>query len=283
MTATIIIAVISTLALTGQLNRLIFHPLPIKYVPPIEAGEFRMGSTDDDITFALGLPNDLSNFSQYILDNEQPDHFVYLDNYQISKYETTNKQYYRCVRAGVCTPPSNDKYANVAFENYPVTDVNWEQARKFCEWNGALLPTEAEWEKAASWDDKTKTKRIYPWGNNWPGKTSTLANVVGLNKGGSAMHVGYFSPDGDSAYGVSDMAGNVWEWVRDWYADEYYQDSASGLPNPQGPEEGSRHTVRGGSFDNDWVQARSSYRSNEFRPGDTAPDLGFRCVIEKFP
>jgi formylglycine-generating enzyme required for sulfatase activity len=94
------------------------------------------------------------------------------------------------------------------------------------------------------------------------------------------MPVGSF-PDGDSAYGVADLAGNVWEWTRDWYADDYYEEPTSTLRNPQGPKSGDTHTIRGGSFDNDWVQARTTYRSNKFRPGDTAFDLGFRCVIEE--
>jgi formylglycine-generating enzyme required for sulfatase activity len=300
---TTVVAVLSTLAVlavNGYLNRLLFPPLPINWVL-IKAGEFRMGSTDQDIKFAQGLPdystsvapskeNPFPLLSEYDLSNEQPEHMVYLDNYKISKYETTNKQYYQCVRAGVCTVPVNDKYANAAFENFPVTDINWEDARKFCEWNDALLPTEAEWEKAAR-AAPNQESRIYPWGDYLsylPDSNKPVANVAGLNKGVFARPVGYFSTYGESAYGVADMAGNVWEWVRDWYAKNYYQDLASSNPqdpvhNPQGPASGNTHTLRGGSFDNDWVQARSSYRNNNLRPGDTAPDVGFRCVIEESP
>jgi formylglycine-generating enzyme required for sulfatase activity len=276
---------------TSAFSRVIYRPLAMEWVP-IPAGEFRMGSTDEEINFAEELPNDLTDegqsntngifiVSRYILNNEQPEHIVYLDTYKISRYETTNKQYYQCVRAQVCAPSTNNTYYNPAFHNIPVTGVNWEQARKFCEWNGALLPTEAQWEKAAR-ATPNQESRIYPWGNDLPDSENPLANVVGLDKGGSAMPVGSF-PEGDSAYGVSDMAGNVWEWVRDWYSEDYYLEPASSLPNPQGPKEGNTHTVRGGSFDNDWVNARSSYRSDSFRLGDASFDLGFRCVIENSP
>ena len=278
--ATTLIAVISTLALTGQLPKLIFRPLPIEYIQ-IRAGEFRMGSTEEEIAFAKTLPNDLPAGAQYQLSNEQKAHTVYLDTFQISRYEITNKQYYQCVRATVCNPPSNEDYDHSEFTNFPVTDINWEDARNFCEWNGALLPTEAQWEKAAR-AAPNEDSRIYPWGNSLPPLQGDrkLANVVGRGKEGSLMAVGSF-PDGKSAYGVADLAGNVWEWTRDWYADDYYEDPTSTLHNPPGPESGDTHTVRGGSFDNDWVQARTTYRSNKFRPGDTAFDLGFRCIIEE--
>jgi len=253
-----------------------------------------MGSTNAELAIAQQLPNDLPANAQYSLHNEQPEHIVFLDTYEISRYETTNEQYYQCVRAGVCVPSTNDAYDDPAFHDFPVTGVNWEQARIFCEWNGALLPTEAQWEKAAR-ATPDQESGIYPWGNYLPDSENpfAMANVVGFGKGGSAMPVGS-SPEGDSAYGVSDMAGNVWEWVRDWYAEDYYRDSTSRLPNPQGPESGTTHTIRGGSFDSDWVQARSSYRSDwvqgrssyrgdNFRPGDSTFDLGFRCVIENSP
>lgn len=277
MAATAVIAIVSTLALTGQLNRLIYRPLQIEWVE-IPAGEFRMGSTEDEIGFALDLPNDLPPGSRYNLSNEEPAHAVYLDAYEIARYEITNKQYFQCVRAGECAPPSNTQYSDPRFQDYPVTGVNWEDARGFCEWNRARLPTEAQWEKAAR-AGGSQESGIFPWGNYLPDPENQfeLANV-GSGDSGSTTPVGSFSPGGDSYYGVSDMAGNVWEWVWDWYAGDYYRDPASGLPNPQGPVSGDTHTVKGGSFDNDWVLARSSYRSDRFRSGDTAFDLGFRCV-----
>ena len=168
-----------------------------------------------------------------------PEHEVYLDEYYIDKFEVTNKQYSLCVNAGECSLPEiKDFYNYTNYENQPVVYVDWEQAKTYCKWAERDLPSEAQWEKAARGTDK----RIYPWGNEEPNEN--LANFY-LTSPKSIFEVGSF-PDGKSPYGVMDMAGNVWEWVNDWYGDDYYSETKNKIKNPQGPKSGDSHVFRGG-------------------------------------
>jgi len=116
------------LAVTGELNRFIYRPLPMEWVE-IPAGEFIMGSV-------YGF-------------NESPVHSVYLDTYNIGKYEVTNRQYLQCVTAGICEAPANKIYSTTEYTDHPVNDVSWGDADTFCRWNdkNGRLPTEAEWRK----------------------------------------------------------------------------------------------------------------------------------------
>jgi formylglycine-generating enzyme required for sulfatase activity len=227
------------------------------YVP---AGEFLMGSADSD-----------SQASS----NEKPQHMVYLDAYWIDQTEVTNAQYARCVAAGKCRPPwstysntHNLYYGEQQFESYPVILVSWDDAQAYCAWVSRRLPTEAEWEKAA----RGPYGRIYPWGNRQPG--CDLANFAGC--AGNTSAVGSF-PAGASPYGALDVAGNVWEWVQDWYGETYYADSPSN--NPDGPSSGQYRVLRGGSWNyNWWDTIRVAYRY--FSDPDYRDfDFGFRCGV----
>ena len=196
------------------------------YVP---AGEFTMGSDTGD-------------------SDDTPVHTVYLDAFWIDQTEVTNKQYQACVDAGTCEPPSSTSsythpsyYGNSEFDNYPVIYVNWDKANRYCEvWAGGDLPTEAQWEKAARGTDK----RTYPWGED-----------IDCDKANYQIDcIGDTSPvrsyeSGKSPYNAYDMAGNVWEWVNDYYQSDYYATVGGNASNPLGPESGQYRVLRGGSWD----------------------------------
>jgi formylglycine-generating enzyme required for sulfatase activity len=227
--------------------------MTLLYVP---AGEFLMGSTDAD-TLATS--------------DEKPQHTVMLDAYWIDQTEVTNAQYAKCVADhGACKEPIDDSssthssyYGNSEFDNYPVIYVEWGMANAYCSWAGRSLPTEAEWEKAARGTDD----RIYPWGNNAPDKDLLNYNSIV----GDTTEVGKY-PNGKSFYGAYDMAGNVWEWVNDWY-DVYPGGDPAASKNF-----GQKNRVqRGGSWDYYDFVVRSASR-NWDNPGSADFNLGFRCA-----
>lgn len=177
------------------------------------------------------------------LEDERPRHKVWLDSYSIDIYEVTTSRYARFLAASGRTPPW--MWETVKLEIHgdrPVIGMDWEDADAYCQWAGRRLPTEAEWEKAARGTDE----RLYPWGNQVP--TAALANFAlgsRFSYSQALMPVGHYQ-NVKSPYGLYDMAGNVWEWVQDWYEGRYYERSAE--RNPQGPEHGQFKVLRGGSW-----------------------------------
>jgi len=226
--------------------------MTLVYVP---AGEFTMGSDFGEM-------------------NEAPVHKVNLDAFWIDQTEVTNAMYAKCVQDGACNPPSSTTsstrdsyYGNSEFDHYPVIYVSWNDAKAYCEWADRRLPTEAEWEKAA----RGENAFIYPWGND-----SLNNNLLNYNIAiGDTTEVGKY-PSGASPYGALDMAGNVWEWVADWYSDTYY--ASSRASNPLGPDSGQYRVHRGGAWDSDDYSVRSARRSLIGPPG-AGYNLGFRCSL----
>ncbi len=229
--------------------------IPMLRVP---AGEFIRGTND-------GFPD------------EQPEQVVTVDDFYIDQYEVTNRQYDRCVRDGKCALPALPRsvnfgryYAESAFRNYPVIWVTWDDAAAYCRYAGKRLPTEAEWEKAARGVDGF----MYPWGNQPP---TDQANFNYLYK--DVASVGFFQQD-VSPFGAYDMAGNVREWVADWYQWDYYTIAPD--HNPKGPETGVTRVLKGGAW-NDVAQALRATTRKNFLPESYDSNLGFRCASSVFP
>ena len=204
-----------------------------------------------------------------------PSKRIYLKPFYIDKYEVTVKQYARCKNAGVCEKPATGPSSNwgKGFRgNHPINGVSWYDAALYCKWAGKRLPTEAEWEKAARGTDQ----RLYPWGNQKPGcKYAVLRDKNGPGCGKNSTWPVGSKPLGVSPYGAHDMAGNVWEWVADWYGKNYYQRRPE--HNPKGPAKGSSKVLRGGSWGLTPVVSNSTNRLNNSREVKYQY-YGFRCA-----
>jgi formylglycine-generating enzyme required for sulfatase activity len=221
--------------------------------------------------FTMGSANYCQTGSPEFCRGEKPPHTVYLDAYYIDKYEVSNVLYKACVDAGGCSRPTNSsRFSNPAYEQHPVVYVDWNMAVAYCGWREARLPTEAEWEKAARGTDE----RTYPWGE---GIGCDRANYSGCVR--DTMPVTSY-PSGVSPYGAYNMAGNGWEWVSDWYDENYY--SVSPGSNPTGPSGGDYHVLRGGKWNHLDGNLRTVVR---FRNVTTYANeyTGFRCAVSVTP
>jgi len=218
--------------------------------------------------------------------DEHPRREIYLDAFHIDKTEVTVADYSQCIGRGRCTTPKTSAACNWGKSDrgdHPINCVDWEQAKAYCAWAGKRLPTDAEWEKAARGTDG----RIFPWGD----QPASCSRAVMDNGSDGCGKLGTWSvgskPGGASPHGALDMAGNVWEWVSDWYAGpsragtSYY----AALPkrNPKGPVSGTRRVARGGSWlygggcPEDCEALKASIRGS-FTPRGRHKDVGFRCV-----
>jgi sulfatase modifying factor 1 len=253
----------------------------------VPAGSFTMGST--------------------AAANEQPVHTVYLDSFFVDKYEVTNAEFKQFIDAGGYSTPAfwsgagwsarssygwtqplywttGEYHSGTAWPGFPVVGVSWYEAEAYANFVGKRLPTEAEWEKAARGTDQ----RTYPWGEGLDGSRANYygsgdpydnnTTPVGFYDGRLHPNPPFQTTDSPSPYGAYDMAGNVWEWVADWYQSNYY--SVSPPSNPPGPVSGSSRVLRGGAWDNDSGYLRSAYRRSYYydSPYDRNYYIGFRCA-----
>jgi formylglycine-generating enzyme len=248
----------------------------------IPAGDFLMGTSNAQ-------------------DDERPVHRVYMSEFFIGRFPVTNDEYARFIQETGHRAPSirelpliasgardglftelaaayewKDGHPPAGHGSHPVVLVPHDDALAYCRWLSdalgrlARLPTEAEWEKAARGGTDGQK---YPWGDDIdPSRGNYLADPAVKNERGTRP-TGTYPPN---AYGLYDMAGNVWEWVSDWYASDYY--SISDSRNPRGPESGSMRIVRGGSWVNEDVgMLRCAYR-HQVPPDTYAHSVGFRIV-----
>jgi len=200
--------------------------------------------------------------------DEGPEHMVLIDTFYMDKYEVTQGEYERAMGSN----PSHFKGASL-----PVVKVSWHDADAYCKKVGKRLPTEAEWEKAA----KGRRDTVYPWGNEFDDSKANFCDAnceydwkrSEFDDGhATTAPVGSYRPNG---YGLYDMAGNVWEWVADWYDGNYYRTASRN--NPRGPSSGEMKVLRGGSWLIFPVSLRSASRAG-FVPSSQNVALGFRCA-----
>ena len=229
--------------------------------------------------YLIGSQRDLGESDEY------PLHKVQLDAFYLDKYEVNAAAYLKFVEASGAGYPEwikpngifnidtgNDNYYKrlshiLKSPQYPIIGITWKNANDYCQWANKRLPTEAEWEAAAkantqtiySFGDKNEPAEDYAWfkfnSNNMPG-------MIGQKK--------------SNAFGLYDMHGNVWEWVNDFYDKKAYESPIT--VNPQGPDYGRDHIIRGGSWDSDINSCRSSNRA---RYSKTSNDIGFRCALSE--
>jgi formylglycine-generating enzyme len=229
-------------------------PVEMQKMP---AGEFFMGSKQEEGR-----------------SDEQPQRKIYLDAYEIDSQEVSNKRYLKFIHETKRKEPPNPYSGGLiskekGISGLPVVQVTWYDAVDYCRWAGKRLPSEAQWEKAA----RGNKGYIFPWGS----ELSTLKSVNFQKnwKGIQTLWPVSVNAETSSPYGLRGMAGNVREWVQDWYAPDYFEIAPS--TNPQGPKEGVLKVIKGGS----WHSFKADIRSASRGKGGFAlktDGIGFRCA-----
>jgi formylglycine-generating enzyme required for sulfatase activity len=261
---------------------------PLPEMARIPAGEFLMGSDDGD-------------------EDERPAHTVYLDDYAIGLQPVTHRQYARFVREAGHRPPAiyelplivtnggrdrermfrrlgsqyvwPDRQPPPERLDHPVTLVRWEDAIAYCRWlaersgKPVRLPTEAEWEKAARGGLE---RSRYPWGNELDPLRANFLTDPSLKMTHGTTPARAFAPNG---YGLYDMVGNVWEWVGDWYAADYFGSSPE--KNPRGPADGRLRLVRGGGWPVSDIRMLTCSHRHEVPPDTYSYSIGFRVAYSE--
>ena len=254
----------------------------------VPSGIFQMGSTEAEVMDAIAFcEQHYSICNDWFYMREYPQHIVSLDSFWIDQTEVTNAQYRKCVEAGICTEPATCKkgeftYYDTEQMDHPVVCVSWGDAQNYCEWVGARLPSEAEWEYAF----RGEQNLIYPWGNAFDGTKLNYCDVnCELSHADDRYNDHYVKtapvgshPEDVSWCGAFDLSGNISEWVADW--SESY--SGGSELNPTGPISGTEKILRGCNWYFQPAYCRGAARPSAL-PDTRFDYLGFRCASSDLP
>jgi len=274
----------------------------------VPAGQFEMGCSDAQVDAAVEACVEMGHgrqeCRQAVCVQTQPAHTVALDAFWIDHTEVTNAMFAafldeqgnqaeegvrwlepgagsRGIVYGHITERDGGFHPEAGYEEHPAVEVSWYGAAAYCAWAGGRLPTEAEWEYAA----RGAQSSVYPWGDTFDGALVNYCDAsCGENWRDAAFDDGLATwgpvasyPGGASWCGALDMAGNVWEWVADWWSDDYYAHSPT--ENPQGPDSGTLRIVRGGSWYEERWRVSASCRKGLTPSSYRMHWVGFRCVV----
>jgi formylglycine-generating enzyme required for sulfatase activity len=294
-------------AVVGAPDDLLLQVVSPSELLAIPGGQFVMGTTAAEVSAAVDFCVAEGGRCTVALGEDAfPQHTVTLSAYQMERTEVSYAQFLAfmnylqqergtanvhrngcfgqpCLFTNLESQTSSVQYDSISYDvidvisNLAVTEVTWFGARAYCEAIGRRLPTEAEWEFAARGASENGTGFIYPWGNEWD-PTRASARVPDGQTPSSKVDVNSF-PLGASPFGMLNMAGNVAEWVGDWYDARFYGRPEATAPDPVGPPSGTARVTRGGSWDARPFFARTMHRQ-EADPAEGTPFIGFRCASD---